>query len=137
MSYVDGFVAAVPNREDNAAEKEKVFKYLVNQGDAATYNGELTVSNGTINTSGITFINARSFAEDVTVSKDGTPFNGSIGIRDGKVVESGYTFTGKSLIHSANLTIKAFTKGFFGEAGQYIVSIGILLFAFEFCRGTD
>ena len=38
---------------------------------------------------------------------------------------------GKSLIHSAELTTKAFTRGFFGDMGQYIVSIGLLLFAFS------
>ncbi len=38
---------------------------------------------------------------------------------------------GESLIHSASLTALAFTKGFFGEAGKYIVSIGLLLFAFS------
>ena len=38
---------------------------------------------------------------------------------------------GKSLMHSAPLTAKAFEKGFFGHWGQYIVSIGLLLFAFS------
>jgi alanine or glycine:cation symporter, AGCS family len=38
---------------------------------------------------------------------------------------------GKSLIHSAPLTAEAFTRGYFGRYGQYIVSIGILLFAFS------
>jgi AGCS family alanine or glycine:cation symporter len=38
---------------------------------------------------------------------------------------------GKSLIHSAPLTAVAFTKSWFGNFGQYIVSIGLLLFAFS------
>jgi AGCS family alanine or glycine:cation symporter len=39
--------------------------------------------------------------------------------------------SGKSLVHSASLTAIAFTKGFFGEWGKYIVSVGLLLFAFS------
>ena len=42
-----------------------------------------------------------------------------------------YTFSGKSLVHSAPLTAIAFNKGFFGDFGQYIVAIGLLLFAFS------
>ena len=40
-------------------------------------------------------------------------------------------FSGKSLVHSAPLTAVAFTRSFFGEYGKYIVSIGLLLFAFS------
>ena len=40
-------------------------------------------------------------------------------------------FVGKSLVKSAVLTSKAFNKGFFGGYGEYIVSIGLLLFAFS------
>ena len=38
---------------------------------------------------------------------------------------------GKSLIHSAPLTTEAFKRSFLGDWGQYIVSIGLLLFAFS------
>ena len=38
---------------------------------------------------------------------------------------------GKSLIHSVPLTTVAFTRGFFGAFGQYIVAIGLMLFAFS------
>jgi AGCS family alanine or glycine:cation symporter len=41
------------------------------------------------------------------------------------------SFVGKSLIHSAPLTTEAFKRGLFGHWGQYIVSIGLLLFAFS------
>ncbi len=42
-----------------------------------------------------------------------------------------YKLRGRSLIHSAPLTVKAFTSSFLGDYGQYIVSIGLLLFAFS------
>jgi len=38
---------------------------------------------------------------------------------------------GKSLIHSAPLTTVAFERSILGKWGKYIVSIGILLFAFS------
>jgi AGCS family alanine or glycine:cation symporter len=40
-------------------------------------------------------------------------------------------FTGQSLIHSAPLTTEAFKRSIMGNWGQYIVSIGLLLFAFS------
>ena len=40
-------------------------------------------------------------------------------------------FQGRSLIHSAALTTEAFKRSFIGDWGQYIVSIGLLLFAFS------
>ena len=67
------------------------------------------------------------------VTKDGLLFTGTIPVVGGKVVDEGgvYRFLGKSLIHSAPLTTIAFTRSFFGNFGQYIVSIGLLLFAFS------
>jgi AGCS family alanine or glycine:cation symporter len=52
-------------------------------------------------------------------------------VKDGRIEDDSIIVTGKSLIHSAELTTLAFTKGFMGEFGQYIVSIGLLLFAFS------
>ncbi len=131
FQYTDIEILAGTYDESNPADKDKVFKYLVNQGDAEAYDGEIEVVDGNITTTGITFINARSFAEDVKVTTEGNPYTGSIEVKEGKIAENGFTFTGKSLMHSANLTIKAFTRGFMGDYGQYIVSIGILLFAFS------
>jgi AGCS family alanine or glycine:cation symporter len=50
---------------------------------------------------------------------------------DGDIKKKSIVVEGKSLIHSAKLTAVAFTRGFFGSYGQYIVSIGLLLFAFS------
>ena len=53
-------------------------------------------------------------------------------VSDGKVDEGmGLILSGKSLVHSAPLTAEAFTKSYFGEYGKYIISIGLLLFAFS------
>jgi len=42
-----------------------------------------------------------------------------------------YAMRGKSLLHSAPLTTEAFQRSFLGEGGKYIVTIGLLLFAFS------
>ena len=58
-------------------------------------------------------------------------YTGSLKVVDGAIEKDNIVVSGKSLLHSATLTTKAFTRGFFGESGQYIVSIGLLLFAFS------
>ena len=59
------------------------------------------------------------------------PYTGTLAITDGKPVKDNVEVSGKSLVHSAALTTIAFTRGFFGDFGQYIVSIGLMLFAFS------
>ena len=102
------------------------------------FNGELTVSEGVINTSGITVLHAESFAEDVFVYQGNELFTGNIPIKQGRLDTSGEDLAGKevylkgkSLIHSAALTTEAFKHSILGNWGQYIVAIGLLLFAFS------
>jgi len=116
----------------------------------ALYTGSLEVEDGLILTDGITFIHAESFAEDVVVTRGQENFTGSVPVEAGVVKfsdmdrdESGNKrkrkdqdkgevyFTGQSLIHSAPLTTEAFKRSWLGDWGQYIVSIGLLLFAFS------
>lgn len=121
--------------QGNQEDSVNVYKYL-NEIDDTTveaFNGEITVVNGVAVTGGYTLINARSFAEDVTYHAGSVEdnFTGTLTIEDGDIKRDNIIVQGKSLIHSATLTTKAFTKGFFGDFGQYIVSIGLLLFAFS------
>jgi len=103
----------------------------------ALYTGDLQVDNGKILTDGITLIHAESFAEDVRVTLGKEKYSGPLPVEDGKVrlsdieSENEIYIQGKSLIHSAALTTEAFTRSFLGDWGQYIVSIGLLLFAFS------
>ena len=95
------------------------------------FSDTLIIEDGIIQTD-VTIIHARSVAEDVRVYKDSVLYSGPIFIEDEKLEgTSGYTFYGKSLIHSAPLTAIAFNEGLFGDYGQYIVAIGLLLFAFS------
>lgn len=121
--------------QSNDSNKIELYKYLNQDGesDVAPYTGQIEVVAGNALSSDFTIINARSIAEDVKFSLGGEedPFTGILEVVDGKLVKDEIVVTGKSLIHSATLTTKAFTRGFFGDSGQYIVSIGLLLFAFS------
>ena len=95
------------------------------------FTGTLLVEEGIIETDA-TVLHARSIAEDVLVHKGDLPYTGALEITNGRLEDpKGYTFSGKSLVHSAPLTAIAFNKGLFGDYGQYIVAIGLLLFAFS------
>lgn len=121
--------------ESNSEDTNKLFLHLNNvDGDEVTnFTGEIQVLNGTATSGGFTLLNSRSFAENVTYSVGATdfPFTGILKVKDGALVKPTIIVEGKSLVHSANLTAIAFTRGYFGEFGKYIVSIGLLLFAFS------
>jgi len=115
-------------------DKVQLYGFLNSTGesDVKPYTGPISVVNGTAVTSGYTLINARSIAEDVQyLVGNEDPFTGTLQIKDGKPLKQNLIVKGKSLVHSATLTTIAFTRGWFGDFGQYIVSVGLLLFAFS------
>lgn len=124
-------------KESNPDNAESIYKHLNNIEKLPVYTGSLEVTNGEITNQDITFLHSRSFADNVLVYKnDGLLeeelFSGSVKVENGLITdEQPLKFVGESLLHSAPLTAIAFNKGFFGEYGQYIVSIGLLLFAFS------
>ncbi len=120
--------------DTDATQRSQLFGYLT--GDASSmvkpYTGELSVADGHLLTPEATFLNARSIAENVVVhSADGAPLTGAIQVAGGKLTDPGLKVSGRSLIHSAELTTEAFSRGFFGEFGRTIVAVGLLLFAFS------
>lgn len=121
--------------ESNSEDINKLFLHLNNvEGEKVeNFTGQINVLNGTATSGGFTLINSRSLAEDVTYSVGSSedPFTGTLKIENGALVKESIIVEGKSLVHSANLTAIAFTRGYFGEFGKYIVSIGLLLFAFS------
>ena len=107
-----------------------LFDYFNSNGDINEFSGDLVVTDGI--PVGITVLHARSIAEEVTISNGETLFTGVLTVDKGRLQNpSDYSFRGKSLVHSAPLTAIAFNKGLFGDFGQYIVAIGLLLFAFS------
>lgn len=95
------------------------------------FTGTISLQEGKVISDGFTLLNSRSIAEEVTyLDSEGNPLTGEIPVSEGRLEDSSITVQGKSLIHSANLTAEAFTRGYMGESGKYIVSLGLLLFAF-------
>ena len=111
-------------------DSKEILNFLYGESSSLTsFSGELNVISGKIQNQ-VTILNNRSIAEDVTVNKNDVPFTGIIKIKNLEI-DSNFEFVGNSLVKSAVLTSKAFNKGFFGNYGEYIVSIGLLLFAFS------
>lgn len=118
--------------ESNAGDVKNLQAYLYNQdSNAVPFDGVLEAINGELVTQNITILHKNSIAEDVLFYKSGLLYSGNIVVSAGKVSQSGILLSGKSLIHSAELTAKAFSSGVLGKYGEYIVAIGLLLFAFS------
>ena len=115
--------------DDDEAGIKTLAAHISGSAPQVLYNGELIVEKGRI-VSEATIIHARSLAENVKVYSGEELFSGQVKVENGKP-SSDFIFKGESLVHSAPLTAIAFTRGFFGENGKYIVSIGLLLFAFS------
>jgi len=124
--------------EENDSDRVLMARAFSNDTTLALFTGSLQVVEGTVLTDGITIIHAESFAENVVVTRGKEKYTGPIPVSDGVVQFSELAeeseavyFTGSSLIHSAALTTEAFKRSILGDWGQYIVSIGLLLFAFS------
>ncbi len=113
-------------------------RYFSNDTTVTTFDGKLDVQDGIITTPGVTVMHAQSFAEGVFVFAGDSLYSGILPVSGGKLDLSDESFSGKaiylqgnSLIHSAALTTEAFKRSILGDRGQYIVAIGLLLFAFS------
>jgi alanine or glycine:cation symporter, AGCS family len=127
MEFLDGTY-----NDSNPTERELLNRYILGDTSLATFEGQLIVENGIL-PDHVTLINARSIAEEVMIYSKGELFSGNIPVEGGKL-QSGIediSVEGKSLMHSAQLTTEAFTRSDLGSWGKYIVSIGLLLFAFS------
>ncbi|MTI29889.1 alanine/glycine:cation symporter family protein, partial [Xanthovirga aplysinae] len=113
-------------------DRELLYQHLNGGEDLPTFDGQLEVKNGQI-VNPISIIHSHSLAEDVMVYQGGSLFNGTVNVEEGSLDDQGgnIVLRGKSLLHSAPLTTAAFERGFFGEFGKYIVSFGLVLFAFS------
>ncbi|MCG6187090.1 alanine/glycine:cation symporter family protein [Maribellus maritimus] len=117
--------------ERNKDDVEQLHNYLVGKADLPLFTGTLNVTNGIIENQP-TILHARSVAEEIKVWTNDQPYSGKIEFNEGNIASGqGVTLTGKSLMHSAPLTTVAFTRSWFGDYGKYIVSIGLLMFAFS------
>ena len=131
----DMYILAGDYVETDESDRQTLYAYINDvEGHGVTqFNGEIQVVNGKAVSQGFTIFNARSFADNVVFSLGDLDdsYTGTLKVVDGNLLKDNIIVRGESLIHSASLTALAFTKGFFGESGKYIVSIGLLLFAFS------
>ena len=128
MSFVAGTYT-----EADADDVASLFSYLSGEeSDTRSYSGQIELSNGVPqNNEAFTLIAARSLAENTRYFREGELLTGTLNVVNGQLEDLTVVVTGNSLLHSVPLTTQAFTKGLFGQYGQYIVSIGLMLFAFS------
>ncbi|MBT8146777.1 MAG: sodium:alanine symporter family protein [Gammaproteobacteria bacterium] len=119
--------------DSNQNHIEELFAYLSGaDSDAAAFSGEIQLQDGlAVNTQAFTLVNSRSVAEDVVFHRADVPIDGTVTVVDGQLQDAEVEVRGRSLLHSVPLTTVAFTRGLLGDYGQYVVSIGLLLFAFS------
>jgi alanine or glycine:cation symporter, AGCS family len=117
-----------------AENQQQLSDHMTGRNSLPLFSGELTITDG-VPTDEVTILHARSLADEITVTVGEEVYSGTLKVEDGNVQEyvgeKYVQLSGESLIHSAPLTAEAFKRSFFGEFGQYIVSIGLLLFAFS------
>ena len=119
--------------EESEEDVAIVKNYFFNPDASVLFSGKLMVEDGELE-GDVTLIHAHSFAEDVKFSIGDNSYSGPVYFKQGEIIRDStksVEIWGKSLIHSAPLTTEAFNRSFLGNYGQYIVSIGLLLFAFS------
>ncbi|HEY8568043.1 amino acid carrier protein [Microbulbifer sp.] len=129
----DMMVVAGTYTDKEEAHVKELFGFLSGRSsEVRPYTGTIVVADGRpLNNSEFTVINSRSVAEDVEFRVGNDNFSGVLNVNGGRLVNPNVEVWGNSLLHSVALTNRAFQKGFFGEYGSYIVTLGILLFAFS------
>ena len=120
--------------DQNEADRQTLYHYVNDTQDNTIlkYDGVIEVRDGRPINDGFTILHARSVAENVRFIVAGEdPYNGVLRVEQGKLKKQDITIVGESLLHSAALTVKAFSMGFLGQKGEYIVPISLMLFAFS------
>jgi len=125
--------------DESEEARQGLFKYLsgLEGHGVIPYTGELQVREGEIQSSDVSVVHARSIAENVLVylsenrAEEPTLYTGMVELEKGRFTNTKIVLRGDSLIHSAALTTEAFTRGYFGDYGKYIVAIALALFAFS------
>ncbi|MFT5211250.1 MAG: AGCS family alanine or glycine:cation symporter [Flavobacterium sp.] len=119
--------------EDDPKHRQALFEHLsfdLADDPIQSFSGEIEVLNGKAITGGFTVIHNRSIAENVQYIEDEKGFTGTLLVEEG-TVQNDVSLSGRSLIHSVDLTMEAFSRGYLGDYGRFIVSIGLVLFAFS------
>ncbi len=119
--------------DDKIPEQREQLSDFVQYGKTIQpFSGTLEVENGEVKNE-ISILHARSLAEDVKFfDEEGKPLDAKISVNAGTIAtDIPFEVRGKSLIHSAPLTAVAFTRSPMGSYGSWVVSLGLLFFAFS------
>ncbi|MDB4334860.1 sodium:alanine symporter family protein [bacterium] len=127
VQVLDGFY-----EDQSEAGRAVLSAHIKEENTLPLFTGDIEVVAGKLPNE-ICLLHARSLAENITIYKSDSTYTGIIKINKGSLIypSSNIKLVGESLVHSAPLTTIAFTKSWFGPYGKWIVSIGILLFAFS------
>tara|TARA_X000000368_G_scaffold155995_1_gene122966 strand:- start:3551 stop:5194 length:1644 start_codon:yes stop_codon:yes gene_type:complete len=118
--------------DQNPSDVNKLKDYIYSCSGNLTLDTDLEVKDGLSLTGMYTLMHNRSVAENFKFyDSDNNLYSGKVRISNGKLDDSEIYIRGASLLIGADLTGKAFSRSVFGEYGQYIVAIGLLLFAFS------
>jgi len=117
--------------ESDDSDAEALYQHVNRQERLLGFTGDLLVLNGNVTSDNVTILAAQSVAEEVKVTRNDELFTGKVKVSKGTIDDSNIEFSGKSLMHSAPLTAEAFKRSYLGDWGQYIVTLGLLLFAFS------
>ncbi len=126
----DTYFMAGSYDDGNPADSKSLYNFLRKKEELPLFTGTLQVQGG-IPADPPTILHSRSVAEEVKVFAGDQLYDGPLRIVNGKPVTEGIYLTGRSLLHSAPLTVQAFTRSWFGKYGSYIVALGLFLFAFS------
>ncbi len=132
FQYVDIEILEGEYSESSDKEVHALYNHLNGSFKVTTFTGDLKAVNGKVQDE-VTIIHARSVAENIKIYSGTELYSGDLKVQNGRIVSqnSQIRIVGSSLMHSAPLTTEAFKRSLFGDWGQYIVSIGLLLFAFS------
>ncbi|MFT5099629.1 MAG: AGCS family alanine or glycine:cation symporter [Patiriisocius sp.] len=129
----DTEIVAGSYSEHVPAQRQALFEHLsfgAGEDSVEAFSGTINLANGIPVSAGFTILHNRSVAEETRFYREGEAITGSVKVEQGSV-EEGVSLTGKSLIHSVDLTMEAFSRSALGDYGKYIVAIGLVLFAFS------
>ena len=132
QSFDTEFITGIYSEQDER-QRQMLFEHLslsIADDPVESFTGVIEVTDGRASSGSFTVIHNRSIAENVRYWQADLPYNGEVIVAQGNIVGD-VELSGKSLIHSVDLTMEAFSRGFLGEYGRYIVSIGLVLFAFS------
>ncbi len=121
-----------PLSDTSANDVQILQDYIYSCSGDLSMTSDLEIVSGVPQEKNFTLMHNRSVGEDfLFYDSENNLFTGNVSVVDGKLKESSIYITGSSLLIGADLTGKAFSRSVLGDYGQYIVAIGLLLFAFS------